>query len=155
MKRGTQLRIPTPGTPQWHHLFGAYNFVTDEVVTMAAPKKNSHAFVAFLDRLVQQVPDDRPIIVVLDNASYHRSGIAQAGFAALETRLSPLFLPAYCSMLNPIERYWRHLKGLACANRLFPSLHTLIESVMVNLAQQNDHHYFNRFTIRKDLLVST
>ena len=155
MKRGTQVCIPTPGSPQWHHLFGAYNFVTDEVVTMAAPNKNSHAFVAFLDLLVQQVPDDRPIIVVLDNASYHRSGIAQAGFAALEARLLPLFLPAYCSMLNPIERYWRHLKSLACANRLFPSMYTLIDSVLANLKQQNDRDNRYRFTIRKDLPVST
>jgi transposase len=149
------MRIPTPGTPQWHHLFGAYNFVTDEVVAMAAPNKNSHAFVTFLELLVQQVPDDRPIIVVLDNASYHRSGIAQAGFAALEARLLPLFLPAYCSTLNPIERYWRHLKGLACANRLFPSMRTLVDSVLANLEQQNDQHNLNRFIIRKVLPVST
>jgi len=149
------MRIPTPGTPQWHHLFGAYNFVTDEVVAMAAPKKNSSAFVAFLDTLVQQVTDDRPIIVVLDNASYHHSLTAQAGFATLEARLLPLFLPVYCSTLNPIERYWRHLKGLACANRLFPSMQTLIDSVMVNLKQQNDHNNLYRFKIRKDLLIST
>ena len=155
MKRGTQLRIPTPGTPQWHHLLGAYNFVTDEVVTMTAPNKNSNAFVAFLDTLVQQVTDERPILVVLDNASYHHSLTTQAGFATLEARLLPLFLPAYCSTLNPIERYWRHLKTLACANRLFPSMQTLIDSVKLNLKQQNDLNCLNRFSIRKDLLIST
>ena len=149
------MRIPTPGKPQWHHLFGAYNFVTDEVVAMAAPKKNSHAFVAFLDTLVQQVADDRPIVLVLDNASYHHSHTAQAGFAVLAAHLLPLFLPAYCSTLNPIERYWRHLKGLACANRLFQSMQSLVDSVLVNLKQQNDQDNLNRFTIRKDLLVST
>jgi len=31
MKKGTQKRIDTPGQQQWHHLFGAYNFLTDEV----------------------------------------------------------------------------------------------------------------------------
>lgn len=149
------MRIPTPGTPQWHHLFGAYNFVTDEVVAMTAPKKNSNAFVAFLDTLVQQVADDRPILMVLDNASYHHSLTAQAGFATLQARLLPLFLPAYCSTLNPIERYWRHLKGLACANHLFPSMPMLIHSVLLNLMQQNDLHNPNRFSIRKDLSVST
>jgi transposase len=155
MKRGTQMRIPTPGTPQWYHLFGAYNFVTDQIVAMAAPKKNSNAFVAFLDTLVQSVTDDRPLVVVLDNASYHRSRTAQAGFTALQARLLPLFLPAYCSTLNPIERYWRHLKTLSCANRLFPSLPTLVDSVLVNLKQQNDQNNLNRFTIRKHLLTST
>lgn len=155
MRRGMQLRVPTPGKPQWHHLFGAYNFVTDEVVARAAPKKNSHAFVAFLDTLVQQVTDDRPIVIVLDNASYHHSGITLAGFAALETRLLPLFLPAYCSTLNPIERFWRHLKQRACANRLFPSIQALVDSVQLNLTQQNDLLNSNRFTIRKVLHTST
>jgi len=100
MKRGTQKRIDTPGKQQWHHLFGAYNFVTDEVIAMPAPKKNSDAFVAFLDALTQQIDDGRPILLVLDNASYHRSFIAQAGFAAFEQRLMPLFLPPYCSNLS-------------------------------------------------------
>jgi hypothetical protein len=29
-----------------------------------------------------------------------------------------MWLPTYCSDLNPIERFWRHFKDLACANKL-------------------------------------
>jgi hypothetical protein len=151
MKKGTQKRIDTPGQQQWHHLFGAYNFLSDDGVALPVSKKNSDAFVAFLDRLVQQVSDDRPIVLVLDNASYHHSATAHAGFAAFEGQLMPLFLPAYCSNLNPIERYWRHLKDSACANRLFPSLEALVESVLVNLNHQNDPTHPDRFSICKDL----
>lgn len=151
MKKGQQKRISTPGKQQWHHLFGAYNFVTDEVITTPAPKKNSDAFVAFLDTLVQQRPDERPLLLVLDNASYHHSSAAQAAFAVFESQLMPLFLPPYCSLLNPIERYWRHLKDSACANKLFPSMDTLVVSVLTNLAQQNDHNNPKRFSICKDL----
>jgi transposase len=155
MKKGTQKRIDTPGQQKWYHLFGAYNFLTDEVVAMSAPRKNSDAFVAFLDTLVQQLPDDRPIVLVLDNASYHHSAIAVAGFAVFEEHLMPLFLPAYCSNLNPIERYWLHLKGSACANVLFPSIQALVESVFVNLDHQNDQANSNRFSICKDLKFPT
>ena len=151
MKKGSQKRIDTPGKQQWHHRFGAYNFLTDEVTAMPSPKKNSDAFVAFLDTLVQQVVDDRPVVLVLDNASYHHSATAQAGFAVFEEQLLPLFLPAYCSNLNPIERYWRHLKDSACANRLFPSMDALVESVLANLNHQNDCTRDNRFSISKDL----
>ncbi len=35
MKKGTQKRIDTPGKQQWHHLFGAYNFVTGASITIA------------------------------------------------------------------------------------------------------------------------
>lgn len=151
MKKGSQKRIDTPGKQKWHHLFGAYNFLTDEVVAMPSPKKNSDAFVAFLDTLVQQVSDERPVMLVLDNASYHHSATAQAGFAVFEEQLLPLFLPTYCSNLNPIERYWRHLKDSACANKLFPSIDALVDSVRVNLNHQNDRTNHNRFTISKDL----
>ena len=118
---------------------------------MPSPKKNSDAFVAFLDTLVQQASDDRPVVLVLDNASYHHSAAAQAGYAVFEERLLPLFLPAYCSNLNPIERYWRHLKDSACANRLFPSMDALVESVLANLNHHNDRTSDNRFSISKDL----
>lgn len=151
MKKGTQKRIDTPGQQEWCHLFGAYNFVTDEVIAMPAPKKNSDAFVAFLDTLVQQVADDRPLVLVLDNASYHHSATAEAGFALFEEQLMPLFLPPYCSNLNPIERYWQYLKGSACANVLFPSIASLVESVLVNLDYQNDQTNSNRYSICKDL----
>ena len=155
MKKGTQKRIDTPGKQQWHHLFGAYNFMTDEVMAMPAPKKNSDAFVAFLDTLTQQIDDDRPILLVLDNASYHHSAVAQAGFAALEQRLMPLFLPPYCSNLNPIERFWRHLKDSACANTLFPTMDALVDSVLRNLDHQNDRSNPDRFSICKELQPST
>ena len=155
MKKGKQKRIDTPGQPQWHHLFGAYNFVTDEVIAMPAPQKNSDAFVAFLDTLVQQLPDDRPVLLVMDNASYHHSATTHAGFAAFEAHLMPLFLPSYCSILNPIERYWRHLKDSACANKLFPSMTALVESVLINLARQNDRMNPKRFSICKELQSAT
>lgn len=95
-----------------------------------------------------------PMIVpglVLDNASYHHSATTQAGFAVFEEQLMPLFLPAYCSNLNPIERYWRHLKDSACANRLFPSIQALVDSVRANLNHQNDCISDNRLAISKDL----
>ncbi len=155
MKRGQQRRIDTPGQQKWHHLFGAYNFVTDEVIAMPSVKKNSDAFVAFLDMLVEQTPNDKPVLLVLDNASYHRGAVATAGFAAVEGRLKPLFLPPYCSILNPIERFWRHLEDSACANKLFPSMVELVASVLVNLRYQNDQSNPKRFSICKNLQTST
>lgn len=151
MKKGTQKRIDTPGKQQWHHLFGAYNYVTDEVIAMPAARKNSEAFVAFLDTLAAQFVDDLPVILVLDNASYHHSAVSKAGFAAFEQTLMPLFLPAYCSDLNLIERYWRHLKELACANRLSASMQALIENVQEHLENQNNPDHPDRFLICKDL----
>jgi transposase len=149
MKRGRQKRIPTPGQQQWRHLFGAYNWVTDEVIYQVANKRNSETFIAFLEHLVKQHSGKRPLVLVLDNGSIHHSLASQAAFAVLEDRLLPLFLPRYCSQLNPIERFWKYLKACACANKLFVDMDALVASVEKILQQQNDFNCPSRFMLLK------
>ena len=149
MKRGHQKRIPTPGQQQWRHLFGAYNWVTDEVIYQVVNKRNSETFIAFLEHLVQQHSGERPLVLVLDNGSIHHSLASQAAFAVLEDRLLPLFLPRYCSQLNPIERFWKYLKAAACANKLFPDMQASVASVEKTLQQQNDFSGPSRFMLLK------
>lgn len=150
MKRGCQKRVPTPGQPQWRHLFGAYNWVTDEVVYQVAEKRNSETFIAFLEHLLQQHAGERPLVLVLDNGSIHHSLASQAALAVLEDRLLPVFLPRYCSHLNPIERFWKYLKASACANKLFADLNALVASVEHVLQQQNDTGSPSRFRLLKN-----
>lgn len=149
MRKGQQKRIPTPGTQKWHHLFGAYNWRTDEVITMKADHKNSLAFCLFIEHLLQTVPDDRPLVLVLDNASYHHSYVSEAMLAYFEDRALLFWLPPYCSELNPIERFWRHLKESACANRLFKEIKELLDSVDKVLSVQNDLLHPDRFLFSK------
>ncbi len=150
MKRGCQKRIPTPGQQQWRHIFGAYNWATDEVITLISENRNSDAFIAFLDHLVAQHDGVRPLIIVLDNGSIHHSYATQAAFALLENELAPLFLPKYCSQLNPIERFWKHLKSVACANKLFFDMQALVASVEQSLLEQNDLQSDSRFMFLKN-----
>ena len=150
MKRGCQKRIATPGQQQWRHIFGAYNWATDGVIYLISDKRNSNSFIAFLDHLVQQHSGERPMVIVLDNGSIHHSQATQATFALLENELMPLFLPKYCSQLNPIERFWKHLKSLACADKLFADMDALVASVEANLAQQNDFQSDSRFMFLKN-----
>lgn len=149
MKRGQQKRIPAPGAPQWHHLIGAYNWRTDALIYMTCAQKNSLHFCAFLEYLMQTIPDDRPVVLVLDNASYHHSAVSEAMLAYYENRSMTMWLPPYCSDLNPIERFWRHLKDKACANRLFKSIAEVVDSVDKVLTCQNDLTHPDRFLFSK------
>lgn len=124
--------------------------MTDEVVYQVTEKRNSEAFIAFLDHLVQQHSGKRPLVLVLDNGSIHHSFASQAAFAVLEDRLLPLFLPRYCSQLNPIERFWKYLKASACANKLFADMSALVASVEKVLHQQNDSRSASRFMLLKN-----
>ncbi|NJL55639.1 hypothetical protein HC928_10895, partial [bacterium] len=60
-----------------------------------------------------------------------------------------VWLPPYCSDLNPIERFWKHLKDKACANRLFKQIQEVIDSVEKVLTIQNDLTHSDRFLFQK------
>ena len=149
MKKGSQVRISTPGQQQWCHLFGAYNWATDELIYTFGDKGNSEGFMAFLDHLVHTHDGERPLVIVLDNAPIHRSNATQAAFTLLEDELLPLFLPKHCSQLNPIERFWRYLKRSACANKLFDNMADLVGSVDQVLCLQNNLLSNSRFMFLK------
>ena len=149
MKRGNQKRIAAPGPARWHHLFGAYNWRTDEVITMPAEKKNTESFCLFIQYLMALASSDLPVVIVLDNASYHHSYVSEALLAFYEDQAIVFWLPPYCSDLNPIERFWKHLKEKACANRLFKTIAEMIDSVDKVLAIQNDLTHSDRFLFSK------
>lgn len=149
MRKGQQKRIATPGQQRWLHYFGAYNWRTDEIITMHANQKNSETFCEFLEYLLPFLPSDRPVVLVLDNASIHHSQVSEALLAYLDNRFLVYWLPPYCSDLNPIERFWRHLKELACADYLFTSLEQLLASIARTLALQNDLSHPDRLLFSK------
>ena len=95
------------------------------------------------------VTSDKPIVYVLDNASYHHSHVSKAMIAYFEDRAWAFWLPTYCSDLNPIERYWNHLKDKACANRLFQDINEVVNSVVNVLNTQNDFSSSERFLFQK------
>lgn len=70
---------------------------------------NGARLVEFLKRLRTDV--GRPIIVIADNASYHRSGPVQSYVAQSQGELIVENLPAYCPELNPDEQVWNHAKA--------------------------------------------
>ena len=57
-----------------------------------------------------------------------------------------LWLPKYSPFLNPIERFWLHLKNLVTANQLHPDLDSLIRAVDTTMTHQNTPHHPQRLT---------
>lgn len=153
MKMGVQKRIPIPANQEKKHchVFGAYNWINDQVDWMIAHWKNSESFITFLEHLlIEKYPTGR-LILVLDRASYHKSAASLAALSLFEHRVMIIWLPAYCTELNPIERFWRYLKDLACANQLWSSLKEVIEKVEQVLYHQNIPDYAYRFEHSKNI----
>lgn len=143
MHRGQQKRIRAfTMAHRSYHLIGAYNWRTDQVFSQAVERKNSQTFIQFLEYLLVECYPTQKIVIVMDNASYHRSKAVRAALSLFEPRVRVFWLPKYCPDLNPIERFWRHLKDLACANKLDISLENLAVRVDTIMQYQNsDNHY--------------
>ena len=151
MKRGVQKRVPAPGQQRSHHLFAAYDWLDDEVTALPTERKDSESFIAFLEHLLLARYCDQVVVLVLDNASIHKSAASLAALSLFEHRIYVVWLPPYCSTLNAIERYFRHLKDQVAINTLHPDLAALVAAAQRELLAQNDSANPNRFAFLKDI----
>ncbi|MBC7809729.1 MAG: transposase, partial [Burkholderiales bacterium] len=97
-----------------------------------------NTFIAFLEHLLLDQYPTSSLVLVMDNAPFHRSKATQAALSLFQHRLVVFWLPPYCPTLNPIERFWKHLKDIALANHLFPSVPALLDSLNRVLTAQNE-----------------
>lgn len=69
---------------------------------------NGPIFVELLKRLMHNAP--RPIFLILDSGSFHRSRPVEEYVASLGGKLRLFFLPPYAPELNPDEQVWKYVK---------------------------------------------
>ncbi len=153
MKIGQQKRVPAtrPGAKQKRHIFGGYNWLKDAVTWTVSTTKNSAAFIVFLEELLIKRYPRKRIILVMDNASYHKSASALAALSLFEDRVIVIWLPPYCSDLNPIECFWRYLKDKACANKLQDNIEEVVKATEKIMVSQNIQTSDLRFHVSKNL----
>jgi hypothetical protein len=139
MKQGQQKIVPAlqPGTKKHRHILGAYSWNTDTISWKVTGWKNSQSFLDFIEYLLVKCYPTGRIVLVMDNVSYHKSAAVLAALSLFEHRLFVIWLPPYCPELNLIERYWKHLKNLACANKLHNCIEEVVASAEHFLLQQN------------------
>jgi transposase len=138
MRRGQQCRLPAASGPQgFQHVMGALNWDSGVVTYRIVTVKNSQTFIEFVEQLMLRDYPDQSVVLVMDNAPYHRSAAVQAALSLFEPRLLVFWLPPYCPTLNPIERFWRHLKDTAIANTLFLTVESLLQNLRAVLHAHN------------------
>ena len=76
--------------------------------------------------------EGRRVVVVLDNAPFHKAGAIQDARAGWKAKgLEHYYLPAYCPHVNLIEGVWRRLKGFfLMPRRFYDSLAELRQGVL-------------------------
>lgn len=150
MRKGQQKRLPAASGPQrFQHVIGALDWHTQEVCYILTTVKNSQTFIEFLEHLMGHCYPTGGVVLVMDNAPYHRSRAVKAALSLYEHRLMVFWLPPYCPTLNPIERFWRHMKDTATANKLFPSVDDLLANLRRVLEAQNQMNHPLRLAFSK------
>jgi transposase len=71
-------------------------------------RMTSQRFVGFLKKL--RADTGKPIIVIADNAKYHKDGMAKRFLRPTPEGIQVAHLPTYAPELNPDEQVWNHLK---------------------------------------------
>jgi transposase len=135
--KGKRPVVPAAGNNQRLCLYGAFNYKTGRVHYMAHPKKNSRRFSEFLSQFLT-ANSGRFLILVLDNATYHRTPEVLDLLTEHEQHVYVVWLPKYSPELNAIEGLWGYLKSSALNNYFYgdmASLETAVDNAFRELQQ--------------------
>ena len=106
-------------------------------VVHLAERGNTTSFIDFLFK-VREANKGRKIVLILDNARYHRS--ADARHAAQQLGITLCYLPPYSPDLNPIEFLWKDLKRLFFLSTLDEIIER-VEDAFLELAIDRRYSY--------------
>lgn len=103
------------------------NLTNGHLVTQEAITFNQYTFQYFLETALTETKGK--LIVILDNAKWHKSKRIQAFLFEHLDRLEALYLPPYSPQCNPVERVWRLTRKRVTHNRYFDTHYSLIRSL--------------------------
>jgi putative transposase len=134
-RKGEKIDIPNYGRHGRVNLIGAFELGTATFYgVLTSFRVNAMRFRRFLCHLKHEMRSDK-ILVISDNARFHKAAWLQQWVAAQATWLRIEFLPAYSPDFNPIEQLWRWFKREFIHNACWDSKPALFAHLARSLAQ--------------------
>ena len=131
--RGVKPVCPFEQAYENFWLCGAVQLNSGECFVLELPATDSDCLQVFLDQfalLHAQDPGEVQVLLMDNGRAHHAKALVWP------ERVAPIFLPAYCPELNPIERWWQERKS-ALSNQVFGTLDALRERLDAELATWN------------------
>lgn len=130
-RRGHQRKIETPRTNQKRYGAGLIHWVSGKLYWATSEHKDNALFRAVLSQVLDSSPafPGRKVYVVIDNYRIHFAKPVLALLAAHPERVELVTLPTYSPQLNPVERFWKHLRRKVTHNVFFQTIDRLLEAV--------------------------
>ena len=106
--------------------------------------QNSLTFSFFLEDLFAWLDPRKKYVLILDNASFHKTCVIKSLLEKNKAWINIEYLPPYSPELNPIETCWKVTKNAVTKSQHFKT----IDSMQLNLEEFWDKHIFTQTFMR-------
>ncbi len=137
-KRGEQPIVRSAPTREKVAFSGFINPANGILFTNKCEKFNFETTMESTCLFLKEHKSDKKLIIILDNASWHKKAVRLMREDEAFSNVCFLFLPPYSPELNPIERVWRITRREKTHNRFFEEI-----DVLNNILTS----YFRRFKV--------
>lgn len=120
-------RVPCHHIREYRYTYGAVDPHDGEHFFLIAPYCKSDWMNRFLEELAAYYPDDY-IILVMDNAAWHKSGTL-----VIPENIELAYIPPYTPEMNPIEQIWAEIRKRGFSNQIFNSLEQVIDRLCLTI----------------------
>lgn len=142
--KGVQWEYPSE-KKKVTNVLGFLNPVTNHLVSYQLPEKtnmDSELFIKYVNNFITHI--DQLTVIVLDNASWHKSKLTKSMFEEWERKgLYFLFLPPRTPHLNKIETLWRKIKYEWLTIRDYRSVSTLKRKINSIFKKYGEEYVIN------------
>ena len=128
---GHQRKIETPRQNRKQYGAGLIHWVNGELHWATSDHKDNALFRSVLGQLIEPgaCHPGRKKYVVVDNYRIHFAKPVQAFLQAHRDEIELVCLPTYSPKLNPVERFWKHLRRKVTHNHFFQTMEQLMDAV--------------------------
>jgi transposase len=128
--KGRKAAISCPATYDKVGVCGAVSQQSGSLYSLIFDGFDSRTFIFFLSWLINETPIEKKMVIILDNATSHKSAKVKEFAAEHSDRLQLVFLPPYSPDLNPIERVWKDLRYQVTHNVYFKNWRGLQSAII-------------------------
>ena len=121
--QGIRPSIPSHYMRECRYCYGAVGAQTGDSFFLIAGGCNIEWTNEFLRQVSQAYPDDY-ILLVMDNAIWHKSRTLD-----IPSNIELAFIPPYTPEMNPIEQVWKEIRKRGFKNKAFQTLEAVIDKL--------------------------
>jgi transposase len=107
----------------WVYLYAAVEPATGLSSALLAPRVNTVTMNAFLEVLSSEVDPGDLVVLIMDQAGWHR-----ARALVVPGNIVILHLPPYSPELNPVENLWGYMRSHHLSNRAYDGYDHLMQA---------------------------